>query len=423
MPLCLWARSRRAISPRIALAILASMLAPSLWAQVPFPTTRSPQQLTLSEAYRLALAAQPWQVAQGERAREQEARVRVADSWLADQPTLESGYRAGNREGLREYEIGLSAPIATPHRRSLQLGTARGEAAVTQANLAQQRLKLAGEVREAYWAVRLAGAELVLATEEAARAERLAADAARRTAAGDSARVDTLQAQTAVQTTQSTLVETESKLEQAKQALRALIGDAAQRALVDESEARIETEQQRKLLREHPSLLAIARTVTAARARLNEVSDAVNAAPSVSLTLANERTNGAANATTARIGISIPFGGASRASPRIAQANAELIEAQANEPLVQQQLRAEAESAQRALAAIERRIEVLIERARLATEVAELYAKAYRFGELDLPTRLRAEGERANATLALARARIEQQHAISRVNQSLGLLP
>lgn len=423
MPRCFSVRRRRTASSRISSAILGCMLASSLWAQSPAPTALALSPLTLSEAYRLALAAQPWQVAQVERTREQEARARVADSWLADQPVIESGWRVGNREGAREYEIGLSAPIATPYRRSLQLGTARGEADVAQATLTQQRLKLAGEVREAYWAVRLASAELALATDEAERAERLATDAARRSAAGDAARVDTLQAQAALQAARSAVVDSESKREQAKQALRALIGDAGLRALAEESEVRVEVEQPRTLLRDHPSLLLAARGVSAARAKLKEVSNVLNAAPSVSLTLTNERTNGAASATSARIGVAIPFGGAPRASPRIAQANAELIEAQTNEPLVQQQLRAEAESAQRSLSAIEKRIDVLTERARLATEVAELYAKAYRVGELDLPTRLRAEGERANATLALARTRIEQQHAVSRVNQSLGILP
>ena len=98
-------------------------------------------------------------------------------------------------------------------------------------------------------------------------------------------------------------------------------------------------------------------------------------------------------------------------------------EAQASIPLQRQHLQAEAASAQAAVTSAERRISALTERERLANEVATLYAKAYRLGELDLPTRLRAEGERANASLALSRARIELKHAISRVNQSLGLLP
>ncbi|MGL4232616.1 MAG: TolC family protein [Casimicrobium sp.] len=392
-------------------------------AQTPLASTPTTGVLTLSEAFRLSLAAQPWQAALDERAREQEARLRVTDSWLADQPTISSGLRAGNREGLREYEVEISAPIATATRRNLLSSTARGEAGLYRATVAQQRLKLASEVRVAYWAALLAETELAIAKDEAMRAALLAADSARRTAAGESARVETLQAQTALQTAQSNVLEVESRLEVAKQILRALVGDAGLRALSDASEVRTDADQVRNLLREHPTLKVGSATTAAARAKLNEASNLVNAAPSVSFTLANERTNSSASSTTARIGISIPFGGTPRAAPRIAQANAELIESQASEPLAQQQLRSEFESAQRSLSAIEKRIDVLAERTRLATEVAELYAKAYRLGELDLPTRLRAEGERANATLALARARIEQKHAISRVNQSLGILP
>ena len=119
----------------------------------------------------------------------------------------------------------------------------------------------------------------------------------------------------------------------------------------------------------------------------------------------------------------MPFGGSQRTAPRIAQASAELAEAQASIPLLRRQLQAEAASTQAAVISAERRIDALTERERLANEIAALYAKAYRLGELDLPTRLRAEGERANANLALSRARIEVKLAISRVNQSLGLLP
>ncbi len=409
---------------RRALAISASwLLLPFAWAQSPTTTAPATAPLTLSDAFRIAIAFQPWQIAQDERKREQVARERVADSWLADTPTIASGLRTGNRDGLREFEIEISAPIATASRRNLQLSAVRGESAVYLATLAQQRLKLAGEIREAYWAIQLASAELALVTDEVARAAQLAADSARRTAAGDSARVDTLQAQTAHQAARSNLVEAELKFDASKQTLRSLIGDAALRALASDSEQRAETSARRANWEDHASLQLVRATSASARAKLNEASGVPNSAPALSFTLTNERTNNGASATSARVGISIPFGGAQRAAPKIAQANAELIEAQASEPLVVQHLRADFDSAQRALSSIEARIDILSERARLATEVAELYAKAYRLGELDLPTRLRAEGERAAAALALVRARIEQKHAISRVNQSLGILP
>ena len=416
-----------------AVTVLAYIVAANpllAWAQAPSSAvstavTRSAvEALTLTDAFRLALAQQPWVASTAERQREQQARETVAAAWFADAPTFASGLKVGSRDNLRELEIEISAPIATASRRSAQVATARSEAAAYVANAAQQTLKLANEVRESYWAVQLAASELMLTDDEVARAEQLAQDSARRTAAGDSARVDTLQARAALQLARSNRAETEQRVSSARQTLRGLVGDAAIRPLAEMPESLPNSAD--ALRTEHPTLRGAEQSVLLARAKLNEASTLVNAPPTVSLTLGNERTsnNGSsASSTVARIGVSLPFGGAQRASPRIAQASAELTEAQSHERLARRQLIAEIDSAKAALAASERRIAILAERAALATEVASLYAKAFRLGELDLPTRLRAEGERASATLALTRARIERHAAISRANQSLGLLP
>ena len=404
-------------------------------------TTRSPlpaaasahASLAITEAFQLALAQQPWTRAASERQREQQAREALADSWLSDSPTIATSLKTGSRDGLRELEIEIAAPIASPARRSLQLASVRGESAVYTANLAELALKLAGEVRDAYWAVQLTAGEMALADDEVNRAERVAADSARRTAAGESARVDTLRAELTVQTLRATRVEAVQRVNAARHVLRGLIGDAANLALTDVTET-IGSDAP-GALNDHPSLRLAGQSAQLARAKLNEASTLTQGAPTVSFALTHERSNaslgssnsnggnGSSNASTARIGVSFPFGGTQRATPRIRQAGAELTEAQASIPLLRRQLEAVAASAQAAAVSAEQRINVLTERARLAHEVATLYAKAYRFGELDLPTLLRADGERMSANLALNRARVERKHAISRVNQSLGLLP
>ncbi len=414
-------RARYPMTLAICVSLSTLPVAAQNAATAPSAVTASSTSLTVADAFQLGLAQQPWTLAVSERQREQQSREALADSWLADSPTIASGLKTGNRDGLREFEIEISAPIATASRRSLQVASARGESAVYTANLAQLALKLAGDVRDAYWAVQLAVGEVTLADDEVKRAELVAADSARRTAAGDSARVDTLQAELTVQTLRSTRIEAEQRLNAARQVLRRLIGDAANRGLADTVETRGNVAT--RALNDHPSLRLAAQSEQLARAKLNEASTLTNGAPTVSFALTNERSNGSANASTARIGVSFPFGGMQRATPRIAQAGAELAEAQASVPLLRRQLEAEVASARAAVISAERRIEVLAGRGHLANEVATLYAKAYRLGELDLPTRLRAEGERASANLALNRARIELKHAISRVNQSLGLLP
>ena len=56
-------------------------------------------------------------------------------------------------------------------------------------------------------------------------------------------------------------------------------------------------------------------------------------------------------------------------------------------------------------------------------DMQALVAKSYQLGESDLPTRMRADNEKLDADLSLARARIELQRAISQLNQSFGTLP
>jgi outer membrane protein, heavy metal efflux system len=389
-------------------------------AQAPtFASTNAP--LSLSEAFRVASAQQPWSSSREARELEQRSREALADSWLADAPTVGSGVKTGNRDGLRELEFEISAPIAGGKRRSALLATARSESQSYRANVEQEKLKLAGQIRDAFWAVQLAASERDLANDEVQRAQQLAADSAKRTKAGEAARVDTLQADAAVQSVVGARIEAEQRFDAAKQALRALLGARSVAALSDAAETR--SVSSGKAIDEHPTLLLATQSARLAQARLSEASAITHAAPTLSFTLANERTNNNASSTTARIGLSMPLGSAQRATPRIALAGAELAESQASVQLTRQQLEADLASAESAVAAVERRINALSERNRLANEVAELYAKAYRLGELDLPTRLRAEGERASANLGLSRARIELKHALSRVNQSLGLLP
>jgi outer membrane protein, heavy metal efflux system len=388
-------------------------------ANVPLASEAAP--LSLNEAFRIALAQQPWTSSRDAREREQRSRESLADSWLAEAPTIVSGVKTGNRDGLRELEFEISAPIAGVKRRAALLATARGESQSYRANVEQEKLKLAGQIRDAFWAVQLAASERDLANDEVQRAQQLAADSAKRTKAGEAARVDTLRADVAVQAVVGARIEAEQRLEVAKLALRALLGARGVAALADVAETR--SVSSGKALNEHPTLLLATQSAQLAQARLSEASTITHAAPTLSFTLANERTNNSASSTTARIGLSMPLGSAQRATQRIALAGAELAESQASVQLTRQQLEADVASAESSVAAMERRIASLVERSRLANEVAELYAKAYRLGELDLPTRLRAEGERASANLALSRARIELKHALSRVNQSLGLLP
>ena len=110
-------------------------------------------------------------------------------------------------------------------------------------------------------------------------------------------------------------------------------------------------------------------------------------------------------------------------APRIAAANAEMIEAQAVYGVERAKLVAEIEAARRELEQARTVVQLTEARFTLATDTQRLLAKAFALGELDLVTRLRAENERFEAELNFTRVKLEAARAISRLNQALGVLP
>jgi hypothetical protein len=78
--------------------------------------------------------------------------------------------------------------------------------------------------------------------------------------------------------------------------------------------------------------------------------------------------------------------------------------------------KARVESAQIRLKAAKRR-------AQLSTETREFFDKSFKFGESDLPTRLRIELEAVDATKQAAQAEIAYLASVSALRQALGLLP
>jgi cobalt-zinc-cadmium efflux system outer membrane protein len=140
--------------------------------------------------------------------------------------------------------------------------------------------------------------------------------------------------------------------------------------------------------------------------------------------VARERANFAgANETKLRIALRIPLGGDNRNAPRQAAARAELDTAQADLDAARRQLPAEVAAASADLRAARAAQAAAGERVRLSTEVQTLITKSWRLGDSDLPTRLRADNEQFEASLALAKAGIDVQRAIANLNQAHGVLP
>ncbi len=350
------------------------------------------------------------------------ARHDAADSILAGAPAATLSNRSDRLQrdtGQREWEAGIALPVWLPGYQSRTLALIERERSAYAALVEQARWKLAGEVREAWWQAMLAANEREIARTRADSARQLAQDVERRIRAGDLPRMDGNQARSAEAAAEAAFAEADGRANRAARAFLALTGLAALPAGDGMREQR-----QREAAAEHPQLAPLTRAVAAAKARLDIAARNVRELPEITLGLRREQAmRDATWEGSTVIGVRIPLATDARNRPKIAAANADLIEAEAMLPYEQHRVEAEHDAATREL---ERADEALVRadtRRKLAAEMRHEYARAFALGNIDLPQRLRIEADAFDAELSAARARIEAARAVSRYNQAIGVLP
>ncbi len=378
----------------------------------PLPTIRQAVEAAWSRSVNARAA--------GTRRDEQAARRGAAASWTPEPPALTLTRRSDelNRdEGAREIEAELEVPLWLPGTRTAAVALADAEGDALEARLVRARLEIAGEVREAIWSLRLAAGEADADERRVGEAEALAADVARRVAAGDLARVDANNAQAAVQQARAALARAQAALRREERLYAALTGLTAPPVEQEPEPAEADVDH-------HAGLVELRQTTAVARNRLRHASADTRDAPELILGVTRERGEfGERYATTTTVGIRVPFGTDARNRPRIAAASAELVEAESGAALQRERVLAGIDIARAELDRARDAERFSAEHARLAADTRQLLAKAFDLGEIDLPARLRAENDHFNAQLALARARLEIGRAASRLRQAYGLLP
>jgi len=395
------------------------------WALQAQDTPASAAPGTLRQAFDAAWARQPEALALQARRDAVRARQAAARAWTPEPAALElsgTSDRLNRNRGARELELAAAVPVWLPGERRGSAALADAEQAALESQLAAAQLRVAATVRDAWWQWQRAGIELDRAQDQLETLRRIAADVARRTAAGELARADQHQADGAVAAAESGLARAEAALAVARQHLRALAGRAPA-----PGDAAAE---------ERPS--AAAATGTEAHAALQALEDqAAVAERSAALAATQSRANpelvvsttrdrgafGEAAQQSVTLGLRIPFGGGPRHEARRAQAQAEAAELQARLALERERLGAEREAARLGVEAAQAQLAAAERRATLARESRGFFEKSFRLGQTDLPTRLRIDAEAAEAERQAALGRIELAAAISAWRQTLGLLP
>ena len=135
--------------------------------------------------------------------------------------------RLGSHYGRQEWELELAAPLWLPGQKASHAALAASTREALRASQQLLRLQLAGELREAWWAVAAARNGEQLAQRRAHTAASLEADVRRRFQAGELARVDANLAQSENLDAQAALATARSERLQAEQVFHTLSGMAA----------------------------------------------------------------------------------------------------------------------------------------------------------------------------------------------------
>jgi outer membrane protein, heavy metal efflux system len=396
------------------------------------------QAQTLADALEQAWSRQPLALSGAARTAEAQARADAAAGITPGPASISLSNlndRAGRNLGKQEWEIEMAVPLWLPGQKAAR----QAEAASTQNELVARRRALrwqiAGEVRDAWWAVAAARNGNDLAKRRVTTARELEAEVLRRFRVGELARIDANLAQNERLAAEAELADAENLLLQAEHVYRGLTGVAAPAVLEAESVATNVTKNLAKNMADkvaatqesradHPQLVAVAATAQLARARLKVAAENRRDAPELALRMARDRsdfTEPYSNAIGVKLTIPFSFG------PRVRQENsaarAELEQADAELALAHLKLELETERAGRNLDSAERQLVMAQQRRDLSADTLRLAEKSFSLGESGLPALLRARAAAFEAEALLDRQQVALAASRSRINQTLGVLP
>lgn len=330
--------------------------------------------------------------------------------------------RLNRNLGRQEWEVELATPLWLPGQKAARLAEATSRIDEAAAKRAALRLEVAGEVREAWWALAAARNATMLVRQRLDTARALAADVRRRYDVGELSRIDANLVQTEVQIAEAELIDAEASSMQAEQALRLLTGAAAPTELAAETPTTLGATT--GLPESHPQLAAAAAASRSARARVKVASQSRRAAPELALRVVRERSDFTEPYSNS-IGIllKIPFSSGPQVRRETSSAEADANQADADMLRTQTRVQLDNERAQRALQATARQFSVAEARRLLSAENLKLAEKAFALGESDLATLLRIRAAAFDAEASLSRQRVARAAAQSHIKQSLGVLP
>lgn len=404
------------VHARLAFALTLAAAASAAAAQTAAEVVTTPAG-TIAEATARAVARLP-DLAAADASRAQIAAQRRSARGPFVGPPVVSGDLEIGSEGFSEQEVGVSAGLRWPGEgRASRLAADRSGAAID-ATLDDARLRIAGEVRSAWWALASARAVLAVEREQAGLADQEVAAITRLVAAGVQARRDLLLAQAERSAIDARLSAAENDLVDAEAAFEALSGQAP-------VQFPPETPASNGVgVDEHPAVRAAFARAAAAEARAAAFRFGSRPRIEGSVGVRRERNDARGGFENALlVGVGVPIGRNYAAAAETAGAQSEALRATAEAARVRTRLVAERLAGERRLAVARRAVGEAEARRGALAEALALTERGRREGEVGYLEVLRARQTVAQATRDLAVARVAALAAISTYNQAQGVLP
>ncbi len=361
------------------------------------------------------------------------AKQKIANSYLASPASIEVAQksdRANGNQGASETIAGLSFPLWLWNERSTSISLADAEYRKLVSQYYLSQLRVAADVREAYWAFQRTKIEFDLANKRFENSKALSSDVEKRFKAGDLSRADLHQANGALASSEASLADAKANMISAEQKVRALLGSEKTIVFSNILSADL-VEPVPKVPDNIASLDTSLPVVTALVDQLEVAKKALALAKSQSrsspelqiLTTRGREVYGVPFQQSITVGVRIPFGSDARYSNKLAISAAEMVEAETQLKFARENTLVNIESQILLVKTAQIKLDATEKRATLANETRNFFDKSFRFGETDLPTRLRIELEATDANRQAADSKINYAVAVSNLRQALGLLP
>lgn len=366
-----------------------------------------------------------------------QARERVTQSLLPRPLTLEvagKAERSGTNTnfgagGAGEYIVGFAIPLWLIGERSSAMALSNAESQRLIKTQASIQLRLAARLRFLFWDFELARINGELAENRFQNAKTLSQDVQRRYKAGDLSKADLLQAESAAANAEAALAESQANLILAKQNLRSVIGRDITTDLLKPAKQYgealpalpknfVDLDQSHPVIQDLIAQVEVASKATAlaqAQTRQN---------PELQLYTSGGRPEvGVPTQQSILLGLKIPFGSSDRVQVQQFASRANQIESEERLALERERVLAELDASKAQVESAQIRLTAAKRRAQLSSETRTFFDKSFKFGESDLPTRLRIELEATDAAKQAAQAEIAYLASVSALRQALGLLP